>query len=514
MKIELIQDVKSLCPECCLEEKVGRVPASILRRDNEIIMRKACSQHGVFEELLSPDANFYLEMERRSKHTRDIGIENPLTESHQNCPYDCGTCSDHKTPAMMFVMDLTNKCNLKCPFCFASSNDSTAFQLTFDQAKAMMQTGYNVKPFRAPCIQFSGGESTLHPDFFKIVREARNTGFTQINVATNGIAFANGAHGLTGRQFAEKANESGLNMLYLQFDGLSNEVYRQTRGVDLVDLKLQAIENAQSQGLRTILVPTIIRGINDNQIGQIYDFALKNAYAVSGISWQPVSFTGRIDSEKRRQQRYTLTDLALDTERQFPAITKNDWFPFSAVAPISSLVSFVKKRTAPEISCHPHCGIGTLLVIDSKTREYAPITRFLNVESLFDELSSVFDRHEKRRFLKRLRTSIDLFISGDQIESFYDQSKAPGKIPYKDFKKYLGTYFRRKEFSDNEQNRIARYSKQGRYLTIAGMHFMDPYNFETQRAQKCAVQYSAPDGKMYPFCTYNCGPNFRKRVEK
>ena len=54
----------------------------------------------------------------------------------------------------------------------------------------------------------------------------------------------------------------------------------------------------------------------------------------------------------------------------------------------------------------------------------------------------------------------------------------------------------------------------GAYRTImtGGMHFMDRYNYDTERVRRCVIQYSTPDGS-YPFCTINSGPTYRPFIE-
>jgi uncharacterized radical SAM superfamily Fe-S cluster-containing enzyme len=503
-----LQQVKSLCPGCYEDGRASAIPATIFRQNNEIIMAKTCEEHGDFEETLSRDADFYLLMEQRAKYRKDL--KNPGSHSDL-CPNDCGLCANHKTPAMMGIVDLTSRCNLSCPVCFA--NAGVGRHISKQQVEKMLSAFSGARPFQPPCIQFAGGEPTIHPEFFDILKLAREMGFTQLNAATNGVVFAKGLNYLSGKDFAQKAAESGLNMIYLQFDGLSDDIYRRIRGRNLLEIKLRAIENASSAGIRTILVPTIIRGINDCQIGDIYRFALGNISAVSGISWQPVSFSGRIDYCERKKQRYTLTDLAENTEQQFPVLRKNHWYPMSGVSPISHMISMISGKAAPEIGCHPHCGIGTVLVKDPDSGEVQPIPEFVDVEKLFEKIEEANENYHKKFFFKRARALHHL--SKILIpEDFYKQEKAPGQIPFGDFAKYLLLYSDKRQFSDNKRNRLAFHEKKGKYLTIAGMHFQDAFNFEVQRCERCTVHYAAPDGKVYPFCTYNCGPRFRKKAEQ
>ena len=152
-------------------------------------------------------------------------------------------------------------------------------------------------------VQFSGGEPTIHPQFFEILSMAREMGFTHIQAATNGIELAN-------LEFAKKAKAAGLATLYLQFDGVTEDIYRRVRGQSLLDIKMKVIENCRATGMKIVFVPTIVKGLNDHQIGDIVRVAIENVDTVSGISFQPVAFTGRIAKHELLAKRFTLSDLA------------------------------------------------------------------------------------------------------------------------------------------------------------------------------------------------------------
>ena len=51
------------------------------------------------------------------------------------------------------------------------------------------------------------------------------------------------------------------------------------------------------------------------------------------------------------------------------------------------------------------------------------------------------------------------------------------------------------------------YEALGRFMrrvVIVGiMHFMDIWNLDLDRIQKCVIHYVTPDGRVRPFCTYN-----------
>ena len=192
-------------------------------------------------------------------------------------------------PPKAVTIALTNRCNLNCPICFANANAAGyLYEPTFEQVTAMLQSLRDLRPTPAPAVQFSGGEPTLHPRFHDIINQAARMGFSNIQIATNGLKMAD-------YNFARRSRDAGLHTIYLQFDAVTDEVLRKMRGEGILETKLQTIENARKLNLRVVLTPTIVKGINDHQVGDIVRFAIANADVVTGVSFQPVCFTGRIN---------------------------------------------------------------------------------------------------------------------------------------------------------------------------------------------------------------------------
>jgi len=192
----------------------------------------------------------------------------------------------------------------------------------------MLQALRDEKPVDGRVVQFSGGEPTIHPKFVEILAMAKGMGFTHLQAATNGILLANSL------EFTQRCKEAGLSTLYLQFDGVTDDVYRKTRGEPLVEKKMQCIEHCRKAGIKIVFVPTIVKGLNDHQLGDILKVAIDNVDTVSGISYQPVAFTGRISKRELEEKRFTLTDLAHSLADQTGMFDHyNDWFPLSSVTP-------------------------------------------------------------------------------------------------------------------------------------------------------------------------------------
>lgn len=484
---------QSLCPEC-----TEVVDALVFEESGQVWMEKTCATHGYFRDKISSDAQLYRKLEQW--HFGDNrGLENPAIPNAKHCPSQCGLCSMHISHTVLANVDLTNRCNLTCPVCFANANAAGyLYEPDVATVRKMLQALRDEKPVAGRIVQFSGGEPTVHPNFHQICAMAREMGFSHVQAATNGILMADEA-------FARQAAESGLQNIYLQFDGVTDDVYRRTRGEALLAKKLQCVENCRKFGIKICLVPTVVRGINEQQIGDIVRFALRNVDTVTAISFQPVAFTGRLNRNELAEKRFTLADLAHAVHDQ-TALTDplHDWFPLSCVAPFSRLVGAFRGEEVPTLSCHPHCSLGTYLFVEEKSGTAIPITRFIDVGGMLQDLDELSRQAGKSRvqLFNKVKT-------WNLLQRHFKKEMAP---PGLTFQKFLNTL---QGFTDKK---LGRGGKEGtftyRTLLVAGMHFMDSYNYDVQRVKRCVIHYAAPNGLIYPFCAYNAGPEFRHKIEK
>ena len=493
LKKGLPKTTQSLCPDC-----TQLIDARIFEEDGKVVMEKHCPDHGDFRDIVYSDAKLYLKMEEWS-FGDNRGLENPLVTDATRCPDDCGLCNLHTSHTALANVDLTNRCNLTCPVCFANANAAGyVYEPDFETVRKMLQALRAERP--APCriVQFSGGEPTIYPRFLDVLRMAREMGFSHLQAATNGIKF-------TDLEFAQQCKEAGLHTLYLQFDGVCDDVYRRTRGANLWEKKLKCIENVRKAGLKIVFVPTIVKGLNDHQIGDIVRLALENIDCTSGLSFQPVAFTGRIARHELMAKRFTLSDFAHAVQQQ-PGIADpyQDWFPLSCVTPFSKLLSALRGEETTTLSCHPHCSMGTYLFVD-QNRKATPVTQFMDVGGMLKEMDMLARKAGKRRV--QFFTKLEAW---NNLRKFFHADKAPEGL---DFQKFLQTL---QGFVDKKYGR-GESEKKGftyRTLMLAGMHFMDSYNYDVERVKRCVIHYAAPNGKIYPFCAYNSGPVYRERVER
>ncbi len=208
-----MRTTKSVCPVCL---KV--IEAQVFPEGGRVMMRKSCPEHGEFEDVYWSSSDVYdkfMSFERHGPH-----LENPRTETKLGCPYDCGLCPEHETPTVLANIDITNRCNLRCPICFANAAQSGyVFEPTMDEIRSMMENLRSNKPFPCPAIQFSGGEPTVREELPEIIRMAREVGFPQVQVASNGVKLAKDP------SYAAELKAAGLSTVYLQFDGVKERPY-------------------------------------------------------------------------------------------------------------------------------------------------------------------------------------------------------------------------------------------------------------------------------------------------
>lgn len=488
----LPKTVRSLCPECL---KV--IDATHYAENGKVYLAKTCPEHGEFKDLYFGDVDLYLKCEDYY-YGDEAGISNPQTRMTGECPSACGLCDAHASHTGLGNIDLTNRCNLKCPVCFANADAAGyIYELSWEQIVRSLQAFRDMKPVACRAIQFSGGEPTLHPRLPDAIAKAKEMGFSHIQIATNAIRIG------TEPDYVKQLEDAGLDDLYFQFDGVSDEIYRKTRGREgLWDIKQKAIEAVRDTRMKIILVPTVLRGINDHQVGAITQFAIERVDAIAGICYQPVAFTGRIDETKRLAQRYTLADMAIDVGEQTGITrTPDDWFPLSCVQPFSRALSTIRGSQTMTMSCHPHCSLGTYLFVGDDGAA-VPMSRFFEIKSLLATFNKIAERYSKSRFklFQKIRAFSDL-------RGIFKADQAPSGMT---FQKFLHTL---NGMIDKKVGRGKAGEATFKTLMVAGMHFMDAYNYDTARSQRCVVHFCDPDGKMYPFCTYNSGPVYRSKVE-
>ena len=477
LKPKYLKDTRSICPECH-----AVLPARLSERDGQVIMTKSCPAHGDYEDV------YWSDIEEWNKATRysvlGDGLENPRTETGQGCPYDCGICPNHKSHTILAIIDVTNRCNLKCPICFANAAAAGyVYEPSFDEICGMIDNLVANKPVSVKALQLSGGEPTLRDDLPEIVKYAHIAGIPHVEVNTNGVRTAND------RQFVKRLCEAGVSSFYLQFDGVNSEPYKVTRGLDLLPLKLKSLDNFRAEGHDSVvLVVTLVRGVNDNKLGEIINFAARNHDIVRCVNVQPVSITGRIDRNKLADYRITIPDfMRLVEEQTNGQITRGDFYPVPAVVPFARAVGALKGQNYPEFTMHEHCGMATFVFVEDG--KVTPITRYANVNAF---MNSMNDAYTLASTGKRMRARLKMLESFKHLDP-----RIVGPLVKDVFRE--GSY-------------TALGGLMHRVIMIGAMHFMDPYNFDLERVERCGIHYAVPDGRIIPFCTMNT--LHREKIER
>lgn len=473
---------KSICPEC---QKV--IDATLYEEDGKVLIEKTCPEHGKVTDIYWSDAELFQKVERWWLDS--IPLENPRTREKNGCPFDCGLCDKHRSHTALALIDVTNRCNLRCPICFANAAvTGYVYEPSLEQIRFMLENFRSNRPIPAPAVQFAGGEPTVREDLPEIIRMAKEVGFPHVEIATNAIKLAESV------DYCQELKDAGLSTPYMQFDGLTPEPYKVARGVNLLPKKLKAIENCRKVGLSSIvLVPTVVRGVNDDQIGDIIKFAVENVDVVRGVIFQPVSITGRIDESKRMDMRITIPDVMRKCEEQTEGKIKyEDFYPCSTPAPLSRALSAYTGKPVVEFGNNVHCGMATIIRVEDDG-EYYPITHYVDVE----------------RFLGTLEKAAKDFEGGRLARTKGKIRTVLGTLRF--FKK-KGTLFSliRRVMSTGEYDALGDFMRS--VILIGMMHFQDPYNLDIERVNRCVIHYGTPDGRIIPFCTYNS--IHRPRVEK
>jgi len=468
----------SLCPECR-----RTIEARLFAQGDRVLIEKECGKHGRFEDVYWSDRQAY---DRAETFRFDgEGLENPRAKVERGCPFDCGICPRHLSHTLLAIIDVTNRCNLRCPICFANAAAAGyVYEPSQEQVRSMLINLRSNRPVPAPALQFSGGEPTLREDLPELVRLAKTLGFLNVQVNTNGIKLSQSP------DYCGALKDAGMDTVYLQFDGLTPDVYQFTRGRDLVEIKMKAIDNCRRADMRSVvLVVTLVKGVNDHQLGDIIRFAAANFDVIRCINVQPLSFAGRVPKEELKERRLTITDFMARVEEQTDGrIRAADFYPVPSVVPLSKAVGVLTGERYPEFTAHPHCGMATYFFLDEGT--IVPINRQVDVDRILEAMRAVH------------RTA----SRGHKVLAKGRLLMALRHAKWSLLRKYLWPLLKTGSFE-------ALSDLHYRLIMLSAMHFMDAYNFDGERVRRCVIHYAVPDGRIIPFCSYN-NLGYREEIEK
>ncbi len=440
---------RALCSRC-----LRTVDAKVLIEDDLVWLWKRCPEHGPARVLLADDAGYY-------RTAREAFLKPPEQVRQNNtgyrwgCPYDCGICPDHEQHGCVTLLELTDHCNLRCPTCYASSGPERSEHRTLAQIERMLDR--IVKNEQEPdVVQLSGGEPTLHPQFFEVLDACRRRPIRHLMLNTNGVRIAREPG------FAERlASYAPRFEVYLQFDSRNESALRSLRGADLRRVRECALDRLDELNLSTTLVVTVRRGVNENELGDIVRYA-STRRSVRGVTFQPVQDAGRNEGFDAARDRLTLTEVRRRLIEQFPLLAAEDVLP---------------------VPCHP---TAIAMAYALKTDDgLVPLTRYVDRELLISgaKNSIVFEDEPalQREFSRRL---------------FATFSTAHGPADAAESLRTLLCCLPRVESMP-----AIGYD---RVLRVIIMEFLDRHTLDLWSVRKSCVHIAHPDGeRVMPFDTYN-----------
>ena len=452
----VVGTVGSVCPEC-----LGRIEGRLVEEGGRVRLVKRCPEHGEFSTVVWRGEPAFSSW-ARPKIPFGGG---PREAVGQGCPYDCGLCARHNQRTCTALVEVTSRCNLGCPVCFADSGgtgrdlDHDTLARMFDQI--MARTG--------GCnLQLSGGEPTVRGDLPQIVALARRAGFGFVQLNTNGLRLAEDP-GL-----AVELSGAGLSSIFLQFDGVRDEVYRTLRGRDLFETKVRAVDNASGAGLGIVLVPTVARGVNTDQLWDMVRFGLDRQPFVRGVHFQPMSYFGRYPAGFT-PDHVTLPELMTGLEAQSGGLVKvGDFLPPGCE---HALCSFSGKYMTRED--------GSLTRLGSATCDCTPKPAEAGA------LKSIgVTARQWSAPAAQAPQSLDPPLSGQGAEPLAGRGAASriSSTPT--------------PTSDNDLDRFLARARTHTF-TISAMAFQDAWSLSLERLQGCCIHVAQPDGRLVPFCAFN-----------
>ncbi len=435
---EVLSHTESVCP-ICLE----RIPARRVIDEDNIYLEKNCKLHGSFRTII------WRGQPSLSSWMRIKSAVNPKLALHpvdRGCPYDCGLCPDHRQQSCCVLLELTQRCDLGCPVCFADAGNSSEGDLSLTQIEDWYRRLIAVGgPYN---IQLSGGEPAVRDDLPEIIRLGKSLGFSYFQLNSNGIRLS--------RDFTylQQLKEAGLSSIFLQFDGCRDDIYRQIRGHALLQQKVALIDNCARLDIGIVLVPTLIPDINCDEIGKIILFALEHMPVVRGVHFQPISYFGRYPQAPVNSSRITIPEVMRAIEAQTEGLIQVTQFspPVAENSACSFQGNFVQMRD------------GTLKAISSTSA-------VANCCQTLDGLAGIT---RSRQF----------------VAQYWSAPKPQTALQVISNESFGGW----DEFIERRRTHT---------FCVSGMAFQDAWTLDLERLRDCKVHIASPNGKLVPFCAYN-----------
>ncbi|MBD2047749.1 radical SAM protein [Coleofasciculus sp. FACHB-64] len=441
----------SVCSKCLV-----KVEAKIIFRDDCVYLVKHCPTHGHQEVLIADDIDYYkLSQEFIKPGDMPLKFNTPIK---YGCPYDCGLCPDHEQHSCLTLVEVTDRCNLSCPICYADSGTEEVSQhssqsrrhRTLEQIERMIDAVV-ANEGEPQVVQISGGEPTIHPEFFKILDITKSKPIRHLMINTNGIKIAKD------RNFCDRLSQymPGIEV-YLQFDSFEAAALKELRGADLREIREQAIAHLNEFNISTTLVVTLKKGLNDGEIGKIIEYALQQR-CVRGVTFQPIQAAGRLEGFEHERDRYTLTEVRRSILQQSPYFKPEDILP---------------------VPCHPDClAMAYALKVKGKV---IPLTGLLEPNNFVKIMpnSVLYEQDDelKRNIFNLFSTSHSPTSSATSLKQLLcclPLLPVPEGITYENI------------------------------FRVMIVQFLDPFNFDVRSVKRSCIHIVHSDGRIIPFDTFN-----------
>lgn len=432
----------SLCNECHKQ-----ISAKIIFENENVYITKTCKDHGFQKVLIATDIEYYKQLRNFNKAS-EYPIK-PHTQTIYGCPLDCGICPDHEQHSCLTLVEVTDRCNLKCPTCYASSSPTHGNHRTLEEIN-MMFDAIVASEGEPDVVQISGGEPTIHPEFFQILDLAKTKPIKHLMLNTNGVKIANDI------EFTKRlASYMPDFEVYLQFDSFKPEALKKLRGTDLTQTRIKALENLNKFNLSTTLVVTLQKGLNDDEIGKIIDFALKQK-CVRGVTFQPTQVSGRLVNFNPATDRMTNTEVRKLILEQTDVFKPNDLIP---------------------VPCNPDA---LIMAYALKYRnEVQPLTHLIDPDILLNNSKNTIVYEQDENLKKHILNVFSTGVSTDKVsKTLYQLLCCLPSI-------------------------LAPSLSYDNLFRIIIMNFMDAYDFDVRAIKKSCVHIVAKNGNIIPFETMN-----------
>jgi tetraether lipid synthase len=434
----------SICSTC-----YRKVEGKIVFEDGRVLLLKRCPEHGNERILIADDIDYY-------RRCREVFIKPPEmprafnTPVRWGCPYDCGLCADHQQHSCLSIVEICDYCNLQCPVCYAESGPARQEFRSLEAIERMLDAVVRNEG-EPDVVQISGGEPTLHPDFFRVLDMAKARPIRHLMVNTNGVRIARDP------AFADRlASYMPDFEVYLQFDSFERDALVALRGADLRSVRERALVQLNERDISTTLVVTLKKGLNDHELGRIIDFALTQK-CVRGVTFQPVQVAGRLENFDPATDRLTLTEVRRRILDQTSVFRPEDLIP---------------------VPCHPDSlAMAYALKLDGRV---VPLTGMIEPQVLIDggRNTILFEQDQAVR-----DGVFRLFATNHSPESGARTLRdLLCCLPRVSVPEGLG------------------YANIFRVLIV---QFIDAYSFDVRSVKKTCIHIVHPDGRLIPFDTYN-----------